>query len=84
MAIKGAVLGDMLGERFEFSRPKDLDWKKVPLLPSDGIVFFTDDTVMSLAIKKALDEDLDLVNTMVEVGRHYPDCGYGGHFCEWI
>lgn len=84
MAIKGAVLGDMLGERFEFFRPEDLDWKNVPLLPDDGIVFFTDDTVMSLAIKKALDGNLDLVNTMVEVGRHYPDCGYGGNFCDWI
>ena len=44
----------------------------------------TDDSVMALAIKKALDEDLDLVETMVDVGRRYPFCGYGGSFYYWI
>ena len=55
MAIKGAVLGDILGAQYEFDRPKNLDWKNVPLLSDQG-VGFTDDSVMSLAIKKALIE----------------------------
>ena len=59
MAIKGAVLGDILGAQYEFDRPKDLDWKNVPLLSDQG-VGFTDDSVMSLAIKKALVEGKDL------------------------
>ncbi len=83
MAVKGAVLGDILGSQYEFNRPKNLDWKGSPLisgLPMD----FTDDTVMTLAIKKAFIEEKDLVETMVEIGRHYPDCGYGGHFYSWI
>ncbi len=67
MAIKGAVLGDILGAQYEFDRPKDLDWKNVPLLSDHG-VGFTDDSVMSLAIKKALVEGSDLVETMVAVG----------------
>ena len=29
MAVKGAVLGDILGSQYEFWRPKDLDWKHV-------------------------------------------------------
>ncbi len=39
---------------------------------------------MSLAIKKALVERSDLVETMVAVGREYPFCGYGGRFYNWI
>jgi ADP-ribosylglycohydrolase len=45
---------------------------------------FTDDTVMTLAIKKAIIEGLDLTETMVEVGRRYPNCGYGGSFYNWV
>ncbi|MCR5007988.1 MAG: ADP-ribosylglycohydrolase family protein, partial [Oribacterium sp.] len=83
MAIKGAILGDILGSPYEFKRVRDYDWKTVPLTwnPSAG---FTDDTVMTLAIKKAIIEGLDLTETMVEVGRRYPNCGYGGSFRNWV
>ncbi|MCR5771428.1 MAG: ADP-ribosylglycohydrolase family protein [Butyrivibrio sp.] len=83
MAIKGAVLGDILGSQYEFHRPKNLDWKNIPLL-TNGKAKFTDDSVMMLAIKKAIIEDADLVDTMVSVGRQYPYCGYGGKFFLWI
>lgn len=83
MAIIGAVLGDILGSQYEFNRPKNLDWKNVSLIGSKGVEF-TDDSVMALAIKKALDEGLDLVETMVDVGRRYPFSGYGGKFYYWI
>ena len=47
---------------------------------------------MTLAVAKALlasKEDWsqlskNAVKYMQEVGRHYPDCGYGGHFFYWI
>lgn len=85
MAVKGAVLGDILGSQYEFDRPKNLDWKHIPLVDKDNIgIGFTDDSVMTLAIKKALVQDSDLVDTMVEVGRKYPHCGYGGNFYYWI
>ena len=83
MAVKGAVLGDILGSQFEFDRPKNLDWEHVALIGSKP-ASFTDDSVMMLAIKKALLEGTDLVDTMVEIGRHYPNCGYGGRFYSWI
>ena len=82
MAVKGAVLGDILGAQYEFNRPRDLDWENVPLI--DGYATFTDDTVMTLAVKKALLEGKDLVQTMVEVGRKHPYAGYGGMFYHWI
>ena len=39
---------------------------------------------MTLAIKKAIIEGLDLTETMVTVGRRYPNCGYGGNFRNWV
>ncbi len=84
MAVKGAVLGDILGSQYEFSRPEDLDWKGVPLISDHSSISFTDDTVMILAIKKALVEGEDLVKTMVDVGRRYSGCGYGDSFYRWI
>lgn len=83
MAVKGAVLGDIIGAQFEFNRPKNLDWKNVPLI-GNKFMEFTDDSVMTLAIKKALLEGKDLVDTMVSVGRKYPFAGYGGRFYKWI
>ena len=53
------------------------DWKNIPLI-IDEEAEFTDDSVMMLAIKKAIVENDDLVETMVSVGRKYPFCGYGG------
>ena len=56
MAVKGAVLGDILGSQYEFHRPKKLDWKNVPLINKTNMGF-TDDTVMMMAIKKAIAEE---------------------------
>ena len=83
MAVKGAILGDILGSQYEFGRPEDLDWKRVPLYRKSKCAF-TDDTVMTLAIKKALVEGKDLTESMVEIGKHYPFAGYGGNFEGWI
>ncbi len=83
MAVKGAILGDILGSQYEFDRPKNLDWKQVPLVGKRKIGF-TDDTVMTLAVKKAILEKTDLVETMVAEGRKYPFSGYGERFFRWI
>ena len=81
MAIKGAILGDILGSTYEFGRPKDLDWVNIPLL-DEKTAHFTDDTVMTLTVKKAIIEGRDFTDTMVELGRKYPDRGYGEHLSE--
>ena len=82
MAVLGAILGDIAGSRFEFKRPFRLDIQNCELFTKD--CEFTDDTVMTLAVKKAVITRADLVKTMKEIGRHYPDCGYGGKFRRWI
>lgn len=80
MALKGAILGDIAGSRYEFYN--DVDWKNTELFTDT--CYFTDDTVMSLSVKKALIEGTDYIKTMQELGNKYPDAGYGGHFSEWL
>lgn len=38
MAIIGAILGDIAGSRWEFRRPKDLDWEHIDLFADDCIL----------------------------------------------
>lgn len=80
MAVLGAVVGDILGSSFEYNRTTEP--MTCELIVNETT--FTDDTVMTLAIKKAIDTDKDFTETMREVGAKYPWCGYGNHFFEWI
>lgn len=95
----GAMIGDIVGSRFEFNNHKSKDFE---LFTEDCKV--TDDSIMSLAVAKAImeaekvkkssiaeyDNDYYLVienmtvKYMQEIGRKYPDCGYGGMFLQWI
>ena len=85
----GAIIGDVIGSRFEFDNCKS---KEFDLF--DRECDYTDDTVMTLAVAKALTTfeyvaDMEafkrhLVATMHEVGQRYPHCGYGGRFCTWM
>jgi len=83
----GAIIGDIAGSRFEWKNIKSKDFD---LLTHRCHV--TDDSIMSLAVAKALvvcrDDYTDLdklaIKYMQEIGRPYPNCGYGGHFYKWI
>ena len=85
----GAILGDVVGSRFEFNNIKSKNFNLF-----DSKCTFTDDTVMTLAVAKALmkfekitdikEFKKELVTTMHEVGEKYPHCGYGGNFGVWI
>ena len=82
----GAIIGDIVGSRFEWNNIKT---KQFTLLTHE--CFFTDDTVMSLAVAKAILESGSIeklgdnaVRYMREVGQPYPDCGYGGSFYHWM
>ena len=85
--MSGPVSGDIAGSRFEFDNCRSKDFE---LMNHD--CFFTDDTVMSLALCHALlnmkPDRSDLgrlaVSSMQDVGRHYQDCGYGGRFQCWM
>ena len=83
----GAIIGDIAGSRFEWFNHRSKDFEL--LSPK---CFFTDDSVMSLAICDALmkctenfsDLSDQAVSSMQEVGRHYRHCGYGGSFFRWM
>ena len=83
----GAIIGDIVGSRFEWDNHRSKDFEL--FTPK---CFATDDSIMSLAIAEALmrakpdfsDLGEQAVRCMQEVGRPYPDCGYGGRFSEWM
>lgn len=50
MAVVGAILGDIAGSQYEFHRPEGLDFRHCELFTER--CRFTDDTVMTLAVKK--------------------------------
>lgn len=83
----GAIIGDIVGSRFEWNNNRS---KQFDFLTYKCSV--TDDSIMSLAIAKALLEskavysDLseNAVKYMQGIGRHYPNCGYGGRFRDWV
>lgn len=83
----GAIIGDIVGSRFEWHNIKT---KEFELFNKD--CFFTDDSIMSLAVCDALmrcrsdysDLSEQAVRSMQEIGRPYPGCGYGGSFFRWM
>ena len=86
----GAILGDIIGSPYEFDF-NNYKSKDFPLFCQRSE--FTDDTVMTLAVAKALldtrgQDDAAikaaLVHQMQQLGRAYPDKGYGAHFNGWL
>lgn len=83
----GVIIGDIAGSRFERNNIKSKDFEL--FAPN---CFPTDDSIMSLAVAKAIVEcrgdysflGVNAVKYMQEIGRHYPHCGYGGMFYHWI
>lgn len=80
----GAIIGDIVGSTREWHNVKTEDFELLP--PGSR---FTDDTVMTLAVAKWLMDDPShdadsLVRIMQEMGRRYPNAGYGGMFQKWL
>ena len=86
----GAILGDIVGSRFEFDRG---DKSKEFEMFGRGCQF-TDDTVMTVAVAEALldaGKDADeqtvkshLIKSMKKWGQAYPNAGYGARFISWV
>ena len=86
----GAILGDIVGSPYEFDC-NNYKGKDFPLFSQRSE--FTDDTVMTLAVARALldtrgQDDITikaaLVREMQRLGRAYPDKGYGARFNQWL
>jgi ADP-ribosylglycohydrolase len=74
----GAIAGDIIGSVFEFASFKKYDF---PLFSKDS--FFTDDTVLTVAVADALIHNLDVAKTLKSYALSYPGRGYGGRFEAW-
>lgn len=85
----GAIFGDIAGSVYEF---RNIKTKEFELFSRN--CRFTDDTVMTLAVAKALTQhdrsrSLDdfknvLITSMHTFGENYPRAGYGGKFFWWL
>ena len=83
----GAIIGDIAGSRFERVNHKSKEFELF-----DEKCRPTDDSVMSLAVAKAIlecEDNIDslgetAISAMQELGRIYKNAGYGGNFIKWI
>lgn len=74
----GAIAGDIIGSVYEFDNIKTKDFE---LFHPDA--FFTDDTVLTVALADSIVTNSDYLDLVLEYYNHYPDCSYGGRFREW-
>ena len=90
ISMYGAILGDIVGSPYEFDC-NNYKAKDFPLFSRRSE--FTDDTVMTLAVAKALSDTCGqddaaikakLVREMQRLGRAYPGKGYGVRFNQWL
>ena len=84
----GAILGDIIGSPYEFDMGDKT--KDFPLFSKGS--YFTDDTVMTIAVAEAFmeasEEDDEirqrLIRFMQKWGHRYPGAGYGVRFSGWL
>lgn len=75
----GAIVGDIIGSRFEFFNTKSTDF---PLFVKSSK--FTDDTVLTVAIADAILNDCDFTENLQKFGRNHLYCGFCGMFLKWV
>lgn len=83
----GAIIGDIAGSIYEFDNVKTKNFSFL-----DEKCSFTDDTVLTVAVAKAIllsQSDLTQLaenakQCLWEFGRKYPNRGYGGSFYNWL
>ncbi len=75
----GAIAGDIIGSVYEHYPIKT---KEFPMFaPGCG---FTDDSVLTVAVADAILSGRPYLASIREIGRGYPDAGYGISFMEWL
>ena len=75
----GAIIGDIAGSIYEWNPIKTKDF---PLLPEK--CFFTDDTVLTVAIAESIVSNSSYLQSVRKIGARYPNSGYGGSFRKWL
>ncbi len=76
----GAIIGDIVGSRFEFDNHRRHDGFELFNVLCD----FTDDSVLTMATAKVLLDGGDYAPVYRAFAQRYPGRGYGGRFSRWI
>jgi ADP-ribosyl-[dinitrogen reductase] hydrolase len=92
----GAIAGDIIGSIYEFDNIKSKDFPLFGPHPRASInhtrngrsteeCFFTDDTVLTIAVADWLmDDSADLVERLRHYTHAYNNRGYGGRYRDWV
>ena len=81
LCLLGPLWGDICGAPYEFHPERDPEAIDLAHPNRD----FTDDTVLTLAVAKAILERRPYRDTLFELARAYPNVGYGGRFLrQWL
>lgn len=77
----GAIIGDIVGSRFEFNNTNRTDFEL--FTPECS---YTDDTICTIAVADAILKGKGYKDSLLEWCRRYPHPkgGYGGSFAQWI
>jgi len=75
----GAIIGDINGSIYEFNNHRS---KQFSMFSKK--MFFTDDTVLTIAVMDCLLHKKDCVETLREWAKEYPNCSWGGSFARWL
>lgn len=75
----GAIIGDIVGSRFERNNIKHKDFE---LFTEESR--FTDDSVLTIAVAECVLDEKDYETTIRKYGRAYPNAGYGLTFKKWL
>lgn len=77
--LMGAIVGDIIGSRFEWSNPEEFNKPRLVTKQSR----FTDDTILTVAIAHSLTLGIDYERSIKCYTKKYPNAGYGKMFKTW-
>ncbi len=75
----GAIAGDIIGSVYEHDPIKT---REFPLFSAG--CRFTDDSVLTIAVARAILDGSGYLQNVQELGCQYPNAGYGGTFIQWL
>ncbi len=77
--MKGAIAGDIIGAHYEFLPCKE---KNFPLFGEH--YYYTDDTILTLAVAETVLDDVGYEESLVRWSRRYPHQAWGLRYKEWF
>lgn len=74
----GTIAGDLIGSHYEFNKVKTKDFD---IFKNNH---FTDDTLLTVAVAKALVDGTSYKENIIDFGQRYNEVGFGASFREWL